>query len=46
MMMVRHILFEGNPFDYQALIAAVFVLVIAEIFAIGLRMKEEQDLTV
>lgn len=38
--------FEGNPFDYQALIAAVFVLVIAEIFAIGLRMKEEQELTV
>ena len=38
--------FEGNPFDYQGVIAAIFVLMVAEIFAIGLRMKEEQDLTV
>ena len=35
--------FEGN---YQGVIAAIFVLMVAEIFAIGLRMKEEQDLTV
>ncbi|WP_368342282.1 DUF2975 domain-containing protein [Parabacteroides merdae] len=28
------------------MIAAIFVLMVAEIFAIGLRMKEEQDLTV
>ena len=38
--------FEGNPFDYQGEIAAIFVLMVAEIFAFGLRMKEEQDLTV
>lgn len=32
------------PFD--ALIFAVFVFIIAEVFTIGIRMKEEQDLTV
>ena len=37
---------DRNPFDYQGVIAAIFVLMVAEIFAIGLRMKEEQDLTV
>ena len=38
--------FEGNPFDYQGVMGAIFVFMVAEIFAIGLRMKEEQDLTV
>ncbi|WP_280746483.1 MULTISPECIES: DUF2975 domain-containing protein [unclassified Parabacteroides] len=36
----------GDPIDYYALVITLFVLVIAEVFAIGLRLKEEQELTI
>lgn len=32
--------------DVYAFVAAVFVLLVAEIFAVGLRLQEEQDLTI
>lgn len=32
--------------NYHVVLAALFLLVVAEIFAIGLRLQEEQDLTI
>jgi len=37
---------SGNPVDYHALVATSFVLMVGEIFAIGLRLKEENELTI
>ncbi len=39
-------LYTGNVIDYAALIASVFILIIAEVFAVGLRLQEEQELTI
>lgn len=36
----------GVIVDFQSLIAAFFVFIVAEIFAIGLRLREDQELTV
>ena len=35
-----------NPFSHSSLLLGVLAFVIAEVFAIGLKMKEEQDLTI
>lgn len=44
MFFIQHV--SGNPVNYQALVATLFVLMITEIFAIGLRLKEDNELTI
>lgn len=43
---VHYELYTQNVIDYAALIATLFILIIAEVFAIGMRMREEQELTI
>lgn len=38
--------YKGYVTDYPALIAMLFILIISEVFAIGLRLQEEQELTI
>ncbi len=38
--------YTGNVADYSALIATLFILIIGEVFAVGLRLQEEQELTI
>lgn len=39
-------LYTKSFIDFQALLASLFIQIMAEAFAVGLRLKEEQDLTI